>query len=198
MLAGYTSIVVLTGVIASYFVVTAPQRRMRRVLKELAAVEAGSTTIQSWRSRMRAAKFDTNSLSCQAGTCTFSQKVEVRALSRLRLAPASVISTNLTFNDGIASEIYVWLEIDDQKTGKIMQPGTGVTVHETQQSRSCAQHFCAYVTARAGYPWAVIEMDSAASPDERTKAFAIDIGCLTKLGGCHSARALLPQVFGKS
>jgi hypothetical protein len=197
MLVGYMSIVALAGVIASYFLVTAPQRRMQRVLKELSTVEVGSTTIQSWRSRMRAAKLDPSSLTCQGGTCRFSQKVQVRALSRLRLAPASIISTYLTFNDGIASEIYVWFEIDDQRAGKTMQPGTGATVHETQQSRSCPQHYCTYVTDRGGYRWAVIEIDSAASPDDRAKAFGIDIGCLTKFGGCRSARALLPQAFGK-
>lgn len=202
-LAGYVTILLLAGFIVSYFFLTAPQRRMQRLLKRLADVEVGTTTIAEWRGRMHADKLDSALLTCGGGNCTFSQKIKISTVSRLRLASPSAIAVSIAFQDGVASEIYVWFEVDDQevddqKAGKVREPGTGATIHETQQSRSCLQHYCAYVNDRSGYPWAVIEMDSGAPKEDRTKAFAVNVGCLTKIGGCKSVKSILPQVFGKS
>lgn len=196
--AGYISILILAGLIVSYFFVTAPQRRMRRFLKELANVEVGKSNIADWRRQVKAANLPRESLLCDGGNCTISQKAQVRSISRLRLAPPSSMTASVSFQNGIASEIYVWLEIDNQKTAGATQPGAGATIHETLESRSCPLHYCTYITDRSGHPWAVVEMDSAASAEERAKAFTLNIGCLTKFGGCKTARAMLPSVFGKS
>jgi hypothetical protein len=195
--AGYVGIVVLAGSIVSYFVVTAPQRRMQRFLSQLAKVDIGTTTIADWRRQMQAAHLRGVGSACDGGNCTISQQVQVSAVSRLRLAPPSGITASVTFKGGIASEIYVWLQVDNRRTGTSTPSGTGATIHETQESRSCPQHFCNYVTERSGYPWAVVEMDSAASMQDRAKAFALNIGCLTKLRGCRTVKTILPQVFGE-
>ncbi|MGA8430096.1 MAG: hypothetical protein WB729_09765 [Candidatus Sulfotelmatobacter sp.] len=117
-------------------------------------------------------------------------------LHKLQLAPLSGIVATVKFKNGIASEIYVYLEIDDRDAAGTMQPGTGATIHLSAQSQSCAQHFCTYLTQRWGYPWAVVEMDSDASKEAQAKALAIKTGCLIKIGGCKKPEVILPQVFG--
>jgi len=179
-------------------VLTAPKKRMDGFLKEVAKVEIGVTTLQDWREQLRTADIHDGSRSCNGASCTISEKAQIGILSRLRLAPLSGIAVSVSFRNGLASEINVWFEIDDHNIGGAMEPGTGATIRLSSESTSCPQHFCTYLRERWGYPWAVIVMDSGASDNERAKAFAIDMGCLTTIGGCKKPDDILPQVFGKS
>lgn len=197
LLVGWMLAIVLVALLATYFVLTAPVRRARRLLGEIAKVEIGTTTVEQFRRQLQAARLQTSSIACQGSDCTLSERAEVRTTSRLRLAPLTGIVTSVSFKDGIASEVYVWLEILDHNTARGMVPGTGVTVHESLESRSCPDHFCTYVSERDGYPWAVVEMDAAAPKEQRGRAFAINVGCMTKIGGCKRPATILPEVFGK-
>jgi len=172
------------GLVVVYLVLTAPKRRIDRFLKEIAKVEIGATSLQNWREELRAAHLQGSSFSCDGRDCAISEKVQVKALHRLRLAPLSGIAASVTFKDGVASEVNVWFEIDDHNIAGAMEPGTGATVRLSTETESCPQHYCTYVRERWGYPWAVVVMDSAASQDERARAFAINTGCLTRIGGC--------------
>jgi hypothetical protein len=192
------SALLVVGLIVGYIALTAPKRRIDRFLTEVANVEIGATKLQDWREQLRAAGLQGASFSCEGENCTISEQAQIKALSTLRLAPLSGVAASVNFKEGIASEIYVWLEIDDHDIAGAMEPGTGATIRLSMQSQSCPQHYCTYVRERWGHPWGVVVMDSAASRKERTRAFAINTDCLTRIGGCKKIETILPQVFGKS
>jgi hypothetical protein len=195
--AGWALAIVLIAVLAAYIFLTAPVRRAGRLLKQLPGIEVGTTTLDQFQRQLQAAGLKA-SVSCQGGDCTFSERSEVRSISKFQFAPPTAILTSVSFKDGVSSEIYVWLEIQDHNTAGAMSPGTGATVHESALSRSCPEHFCTYVSDRSGYPWAVVEVDSAARKEDRARAFALNVGCLIKRGGCKRVGTILPQVFGKA
>ena len=189
--------VVFIGVIAYQWAVVAPKRRMDRFLAELSRIEMGSTKFEDWRQRLNDAHIRSASISCNAGDCTIMENAKFQLLHKVRLAPLSGMQATVTFKGGIASEAQVLLEVDDRETAGVMQPGTGVTIAWSLESKRCPQHYCSYVKDRWGYDWGVVEMDSGVSSEQRTKAFAIDTDCLTKIGGCKRVDAILPRVFGK-
>jgi len=195
--AGWALSAVLITVLAAYIFLTAPVRRADRLLKQVAEIQVGTTTLDQFQKQLRDAHLRTTSVSCQAGECTISERSEVRSVSRFRLAPPAAILTSVSFKDGVSSEIYVWMEVEDDINAGTRGPGTGATIHESALSRSCPEHFCTYVKNRSGYPWAVVEMDAVAAKEDRARAFALNVGCLTKLGGCKRAGTILPEVFGK-
>ncbi|HLV88632.1 MAG TPA: hypothetical protein VKV39_16730 [Candidatus Sulfotelmatobacter sp.] len=198
VLAGWVVALVLVAVLVAYLVFTAPVRQAGRLVKEVSKIEIGATTVDQFRRQLQEAKLTTISITCQASDCTAAGRAEVPSVSRLHLAPPTGIVVSANFKDGIASEVYVWVEIKDHTTAGVIGPGTGATVHESLQSRSCPEHFCTYVRERSGYPWAVVEMDASAPKEIRDRAFAINVGCLTKMGGCKKVSTILPQVFGKA
>jgi len=196
--AGWVLASVLIAVLVTYLFLTAPVRRADKLLKQVATIQAGTTTLQQFQSQLRAAHLQPRSFSCQESDCTISERSEVRIIARFRLAPPTAILTSVSFKNGVASEIYVWLEIHDRQAVIPTTPGTGATIHESALSRSCPEHFCTYVTERSGYPWAVVEIDAVARPEDRARAFAVNVGCLTKLGGCKRVGTILPEVFAKT
>ncbi len=187
----------IVGLAVGYVGLTAPQRRIGRFLEETAKVEIGMTRLNDWREQLQAAHVKDSSVSCDENACRVSEEAQVRMLHRLRLAPLSGISASVTFKDGVASEVDAYLEVEDRDVAGAMEPGTGATIHESTQSRSCPQHYCSYVKERWGHPWGVVEMDSGASGEDRAKAFAINTGCLTRIGGCRKLEVILPHVFAK-
>ena len=88
-------------------------------------------------------------------------------------------------------------KIDDAPDANgAMYPGTGATVHQATDTRSCNQHYSTYARQNGQHYWAVVTMDSCVLPEDRAKALAINSGCLAKIGGCKSPEGILPQVFG--
>ena len=102
----------------------------------------------------------------------------------------------MQFKDGIASEIFIWVELEDvPDDSEGIYPGTGATVHLGAATRSCNPHYSTFVKANnGGRRWRVVRMDSCVLPEERAKALAISSGCLARIGGCKTPEEILPRV----
>ncbi len=44
------------------------------------------------------------------------------------------------------------------------------------------------------YTSVVVDLKPAATEDQRRRAFAFNLGCLSKIGGCHDVRQMLPLI----
>lgn len=85
---------------------------------------------------------------------------------------------------------------DSPDTAGVMRPGTGATVHQGVVGDTCNQHYSSYTKESDQHYWKVVTMDSCVLRAERAKALAINSGCLSRIGGCRTADAILPKVFG--
>jgi hypothetical protein len=184
------SVVIYAGIIS-------PRRNLDRCLRELAAVEVGKTTWDVWHQRVDLNSREGSGFACQQQDCSFAFINSL--LSKLRLAPRTIIAAQLQFKRGIASEIYVWVEVNDAPDAAgVMYAGTGATIHQTVKVQDCNQHYSSYAQQRGQHLWGIVTMDSCVSAEDHAKAFIVNCSCLTKLGGCKTPDAILPQVFGKS
>jgi hypothetical protein len=191
-----TAATILAVTIALYLVVTSPQRELDRFLNQVAHVEVGKTKLEEWRKQLEQMHLSNWSVSCEQQTCGVGWRGDNTTLYRLRLAPKSTVAAEVGFKDGIASEINVWAEIDGSPDAAgVMQPGTGATVHQAATRGTCSQHYSTYTKQSGRHYWRVVTMDLCVLPEDRMKALAINSGCLTRLGGCKTAEAILPQVL---
>ena len=180
-----------------YLVITSSRRSLRHFLREIGTVQIGKTTVEDWRKQVAPARLSNVTFTCIQRACSVSWRGDNRLLHKLRLAPLSTVEASIEFQGGIASDIYIWTEIDDAPDARgVMYPGTGATVHQTGNPQSCNKHYRPNLKLRGNREWGTVAMDSCVSSEDRAKALAINTYCLTTIGGCKTAEAILPKVFG--
>jgi len=179
--------------------IISPRRNFERFLKQVAKVEIGKTTLEDWRGQIVSARISSLVFKCQQQDCSLGLRTENNLLYKLRLAPRSGVAASVGFKNGIASEIYIIFVIAGKNQEGQWYDDKGVVVQQsTDQPGSCNPHYGLLVKNRNGIGdryWARISMDSCVIPEDRAKTLAINGACLTKLGGCRSVEAILPQVF---
>ncbi len=90
-------------------------------------MEVGKTKLDDWRVGINKAHLS-RSFSCEGQICASEVSFENKLLHRLHLAPRSSVRAEVQFKGGIASEIYVWVEMEDAPDAAgVMYPGTGAT-----------------------------------------------------------------------
>ena len=196
--AGAIAVVIILTVYG-YATITSPRRELDHFLKQAASVEMGRTKLDDFRGQMRAAGFSDSTFTCRGRECGYGLRVENAPLSRLRLAPITVIDCSVVFTDGIASDVYVALGVQGKIQGKSADD-LGVVVHESnERAEACQSGYKLSVGRRYAAPgdrsWATISMDCCVSADNRAKALGINAGCLTRIGGCKTIESILPGVF---
>ncbi|MGB9106643.1 MAG: hypothetical protein WCC59_17960 [Terriglobales bacterium] len=190
------AIVALAAVM--YLVITSPRSSLRHFLREIGTVQIGKTTLEDWRKQVAPAHLSNVTFTCIQRACSVSWDGNNRLLHRLRLAPLSSVKASIEFQDGIASDIYIWTEIDDARDARgVMYLGTGATVHQTGNPQACNKHYFPDLKLHGNREWGTVTMDSCVSSEDRAKALAINTSCLTTIGGCKTAKAILPKVFGR-
>src|ERR1700730_1330153 len=164
------------------------RRNLDRFVKEVATVEIGKTAMEDFRKSTAQAHIADLNFGCDVLQCSYSLRTENKLLHKLRLAPPSIVQANVTFKDGLASEIYIVFEI-----GKGIEEGTklnddvGLVVRQNADRPSCDPHYDLLLKhrGRRDGSWATVSMDSCASREERERALAISGACLTRIGGCN-------------
>ena len=129
--------------------------------------------------------------------CDVSWLGKNTVLHALHLAPLTAANATVEFKDGVASEIKVMVEVADaaDATGR-MYPGTGATIVQSAEKKSCNQNYISLIKERGTHTWAIVTMDSCVLPPNRAKALDVNSACLARLGGCRTGAAILPSVFG--
>jgi hypothetical protein len=195
-----TVLITVAGILvvaaAVHRVVTSPRRELQQFLRQVATVEIGKTKFETWRIQIGQARFANVTIKCDQRTCGIGLRVENSLLWRLHLAPRTIVDASVGFDDGIASEIYIALGTAKRNTGEDWHDDKGVVVRQsTDVSSACHQHDTLHVKKRYDRNWVTVAMDSCVSPQERAKALAINSSCLTRIGGCKTVEAMIPQVF---
>ena len=201
ILIAFATASVAVALAIMYLLINSPRRSLDRFLREVATVEVGKTKLEDWRKQVERAQLSSVTFRCDQRACEIGWRGENRLLQRLRLAPRSVVDAGVGFKDGIASEIYIILvmaKLDDKGE---WHDDRGVVVRQsTDVPSACDQHYHLEVKQRYGVGdayWATVAMDSCVSPQDRAQAIAINSSCLTRVGGCKTVEAMIPQVLGR-
>jgi hypothetical protein len=198
-IVGIASTALALAVLLVYLAIISPRRHLDLFLKDVATVEIGKTTLEDWRGQVSRSQISNLAFSCEKQDCTSGLRTENNLLYKLRLAPRSVVDASLGFKNGIASGIYIALVIAGKNDKGEWYDDKGIVVHlSTDQPQICQPHYKLSVKQRYGVGdryWATVAMDPCVLPEERANALAINSSCLTRLGGCKTVEAILPQVF---
>jgi hypothetical protein len=199
LILGSVSLAVVLTIVFVYLAVMSPRRNLERFLRQVATVEIGKTTLEDWRGQVARAQISNLVLNCQQLDCGFGMRTENKLLYKLRLAPRSGVDASVGFKNGIASEIYIIFVIARKNDKGEWYDDKGIVVQQsTDQPGACHPHYGLLVKNRnvvGDRYWARVSMDSCVAPEDRVKALAINTVCLTKLGGCKTVEAILPQVL---
>ena len=182
-----------------YFHVLSPQRELDRALMELGTVEIGKTQLPDLRTRIADAHFANWKVVCDQQRCSALSRIENTFLHQLHLAPKTVVAPEIEFKNGVASKIHIWVEIlSSPNVAGAMYRTIGATVYQAADTGNCNAHYSADIRVRGAERWAIVTMGPCVTLQDRSKAFAINRRCLTRIGGCKSGEQILPKVFGTS
>jgi hypothetical protein len=196
-LVSLTIAFVLVAIMAIGWIVTAPQRRFRQFLAAAAEVKVGKTNQAEFLSLLKKKNFSDVVVTCKQDTCNLSWHSSNTLLHRFRLAPLTTVEGSVLF-DGhqIASDIYIWVEVQDEyDSTAVARPGTGATVHQNGRPEVCNKGYSAELKQNGSKKWGTVVIDSCATADSRTRTFAINSKCLSKIGGCTTVGEIIPGVF---
>lgn len=123
--------------------------------------------------------------SCDHNLCIVGFGFDNRWLYHFGLVPGSAFTGSLTVRKGVLVRVNLSL---------LSNPRIDATTEEVPAASGLSQYEVGGKKFNSGqnysYVWA--QITSAASDNERRKAFAFNLSCLTKWGGCKDSNELLP------
>lgn len=124
-----------------------------------------------------------------SGGSSYQIVLDNTLLARLRLAPWTRLGVLVGLKDGtldyVSLEYYVACRAD---------MSSGIRIEELPALSERAPYQVTVIPLGGKPPTIKIELTPAAGSDQRSKAFGLNIGCLTRLGGCSGASELLPSI----
>jgi hypothetical protein len=140
--------------------------------------------------RSRATKKD-----CGPKRCTYFFEVTNSWLARVRIEPDALLQAWATVDHGVVQSIHVFVERDTKVFPS--SPSGGIVeerVEYPKYLRSGEAHY-GFPTP-VGKPYLWVELDSHATAEQRSHAYAFSLTCLTKPGkGCDLACDYLPLAW---
>ena len=193
------SIVGALGITCLYVIATSKQRDLGRFLRQLSTVELGKTTLEQWKKDLNRTSLPNTVVQCHGNSCGSELRADNQLMHKLRLAPLAIADASVAFQDGVASEIFIILEVAAVDKAGQQYPDKGLIIRETSGNpNSCHQEYRAQVGKRyspGDRSWGTIAMDRCVSAADRVKALALNVGCLSKIGGCKTIDQMNPTVF---
>ncbi|MFZ0824894.1 MAG: hypothetical protein WAM87_14630 [Terriglobales bacterium] len=195
-----SSVSILISIVAVYSAVTAPRTNFNRFLAAVAMVEIGKTRLDVWRAIVERNQRSQLNVVCGQRTCGIGWRGENSLLSRLHLAPRTVADASVGFQDGIASSVFIVLEVEKHdKTGDWRDEKMVVVRQDiTIAPKACRPGYRVNLQTNCGAEdcnRVIVAMDSCVSSEDRARALAINTSCLTRLGGCKTVESMIPQVL---
>jgi hypothetical protein len=179
------------------YVITSPKRNLKFVLSKVSAVEVGKTKLEDWRPEAQGTRIP-NTFKCDARACYVGWFFENRLLAALGLSPPTLVGVTVSFQDGIASEIYIIYVVAKRDDKREWYDDLGVVIRQRPDfPAACRRKYQMDLKHRAGGDpyWVAVAMDACVSPEDRARAFAINSSCLTRIGGCKTVESMIPQIF---
>lgn len=190
------ALVVLASVVCVVLVVYASivQMRAAAILKGIYALRIGSSSITDVEQMASRMGHDLASKECKGGTCDFGFYVDNSWLHRIGVEPLAVFGATVTVQNGTVRTIRVSLMRDTRVYPT--HPSAGM-VTESAASPEHQQYEKAYDFPQPiGKPYLHVKLRSDATPDQRRRAYAFSLKCLTKPGsGCDLPCDYLPLAW---
>jgi hypothetical protein len=123
---------------------------------------------------------------CDRDLCDVDSLFGNKWLYELGLVPGAMFTGGLRVRRGILTRISVSVDSNPRynATTEEIPADPGVSPYEF--------HGRSYVESET-YAFIWVRITTAASEEERQKAYAFNLACLTKLGGCKDANEILPM-----
>ena len=169
------------------------RRQAQKFLATTAQLKIGASTyddtrhlLEPYRNHMR------NSDPCTPNHCTWNFAFRNTLLSALHLAPVTEFTGSLTFEDGLLSTRVEYLGQGTCCVHHIIEGRSLVAPND----RSQPNFSVTLQRTEDGFPSkAIVMLTPQATPEQRQAAYAVDLRCLDKIGGCKSAEELSPQIW---
>src|ERR1700686_2302851 len=174
------------------YIITSPKRNLKFVLSKVSAVEVGKTKLEDWRPEVQGTQIP-NTFKCDPRACYIGWLFENRLLRALGLSPRTAVGVTVSFQDGIASEVYIIYVVAKRDDKREWHDDLGVVVRQRPDpAAACRRQYRIELKHRAGGDpyWVTVAMDACVSPQDRARAFAINSSCLTRIGGCKTVESL--------
>jgi hypothetical protein len=169
------------------------QMRAAAILKGVYALSIGSSSITDIEQLAAGIWPNGSSKECGDTACEFGFYVDNSWLHKVRLEPFAVFQATVTVQNGIVNKIRVSLMRDTQVYPT--HPSAGIVTEyaaSTQQQYEKAYDFPQPI----GKPYLDVKLRSDATPDQRRRAYAFSLTCLTKPGsGCDLPCDYLPLAW---
>jgi hypothetical protein len=131
---------------------------------------------------------NTGQFVCSDNRCSMESEFTNSWLSKLRLAPPTLFRVNVASEGDRVISLQVGEYIDQQASASTTEGSIGYGPEPP-----CAPH---RRETRFGEPWrVVIFVTPSCSGEQIERAYAYNLACLSKLGGCKNARDLLPGAW---
>jgi hypothetical protein len=171
--------------------VTHIRKRAEEFLREASALRLRVTTAKQIEELVGRYGGHVEPSTCSSRGCGYFFSFDNGWLHRLHLAPRTSFTCTLAVSDGVLDYRRVFLTsgntsavfgafIDERLSSP---PGIPEPFHASLQ------------TEGSGARWRVhVDMTADATSEQHKMAYAVNLGCLSKLGGCSDAQELLPSV----
>lgn len=190
----------LAAVVAiTYVSIFRPRQDLRRFLTAVEATQVGKTTLSEWRDNAEHARSPNVTVKDEGETSAVSWRGDNNLLKTLRLAPRTVVHATIGFKNGIVSSIYLVMDVMEHGEEDWHNDRAVVVRLSDDSPSACHEDYAVEVKQRSGTSdrnWATVAMDRCVSRENFAKAIAINGDCLTRIGGCKTIEAMLPQVLG--
>lgn len=170
------------------------QMRAAAILKGVYALRVGRSSITDVEQLATRIGPNGSSKECRDTACEFGFYVDNSWLHKVGLEPFAVFQATITIQKGIVNTIRVSLVRDTQVYPT--HPSAGI-VTEYAASPGQDDEKAYDFPQPIGKPYLDVKLRSDATPDQRRRAYAFSLTCLTKPGsGCDLPCDYLPLAWG--
>ncbi len=181
-------VVIILALLSVY--VAAPKRNLDRILVLVSGIQLNKTNTSELRRQADQNRIKGLEFHCEGETCNASWSGSNLMLHKFHLAPRTTAMVNVRFQHDVATDVDIVMEIDDMVINRANTPGTGATIH--YGNGNCDPDYKAEVKQKGPYKWPTVSIGPCVLRENRFKVFAINTGCLMKLGGCKKGEDILP------
>jgi len=215
--AAFAAIALLVA--SSWYAATKPQRDADRLLRVLRVVQVGQTSTEELNTVIQRERLEGVGLTCspdlehrppiasfpsstpdkpyeltfpETGSyrCLYNLKIRNTLLSRLKLAPLSGQFAYIWTDDKRTTGIELHSLVGSSTTNHSSDYVANVVYRQILGHPGCGRETC--VARINPSPEVAITVSASAPLFERNRFLAINTACFAKLGGCKSAKDLLP------
>jgi hypothetical protein len=188
-------VIVLAGIMGIFVYAHVIEAEAASLLKDVSALRVGISTAGDVQRLAVKQKRSLAEQSCEAEACFYSFEISNKWLSRLRLEPMAKFRTSVEIQGGVVEAIHTILA---RNTGAFPTfPSAGIVEESRKTTDYTGAQLSGYrVGGPVGKPYLGVGLGPTATAQQRQRAYAFSLQCLTKIGnGCDLPCDYLPLAW---